>query len=177
MTSAVTDIRSPEGFKQMYRAELSYVLATLDRLGAPRLQREDLCHDVFMTAFDKRSDFDTSRPLRPWLFGIAFRLLLNVRRKAPIVGDDGKLDHLVDPKAGPEEAAAHGQAHSLLMREVLKLEPDRRAVFLLHDLEGHAAPDIARALDVPLNTVYSRLRLARQQLLEATKPLREGANA
>jgi RNA polymerase sigma-70 factor (ECF subfamily) len=177
MIGAVTDIRSPEGFKQMYRAELPYVLATLDRLGAPRLHREDLCHDVFMTAFDKRGDFDASRPLRPWLFGIAFRLLLNVRRKASMTGDEAALEKLVDPNLGPEEAASRGQAQTALMREVHRLEPERRAVFLLHDMEGHGAPEISRALDVPLNTVYSRLRLARQQLLEATKPLREGAHA
>jgi len=168
------DLRAPDAFNQMYRQELGYVLNTLDRLGAPAGQREDLCHDVFMAAFRKRGDFDPARPLRPWLFGIAYRTMLNVRRRVAAPAGDEGLEAVADPASGPEQAAAAGQAKSALSRAIATLEPDRRAVFILHDLEGRAAPEIARALEIPLNTAYSRLRLARADVLKATQHLREG---
>lgn len=168
------DLTSPEGFKRMYREELGYVHATLQRLGAPPAFAEDLCHDVFLTAFRKRGDFDASRPLRPWLFGLAFRTMLNVRRKGSTTGDDAPLANLEDPASGPEQHAADAQGRSALSRAIAKLEPERRAVFLLHDVEGYAAPEIARELEIPLNTAYSRLRLARADILQHTQRLRAG---
>ena len=52
------------------------------------------------------------------------------------------------------------------------LELDRRAVLILHDIDGHSVPEIARALSIPLNTAYSRLRLAREQFKAAVKRIR-----
>ena len=148
----------------MYRDELRYVLSTLARLGAPAGEVEDLCHEVFMAAFRKRGDFDPSRPVRPWLFGIAYRLMLNVKRKGTTSGTDEALPHLSDPSRGPEELMQRKQAGSVLSHAIGTLEPQRRAVFLLHDLDGQSAPLISDALEIPLNTVYSRLRLARADL-------------
>ncbi len=161
----------------MYREELRYVLGTLERLGAPALQLEDLCHDVFMAAFRKRADYDASRPLRPWLFGIAFRMMLNVRRKHEEVVLGRNLEHAVDQQAGPEQAMDDKEARGALERAIQTLEPHRRAVFILHDLEGQPAPEIARVLDIPLNTAYSRLRLARADVLQATQYLRTGGHS
>ena len=167
------DLRSQAGFKQMYGEHLGFVYSVLQRLGAPGPQLEDLCHDVFMTAFRKREDFDSSRPLKPWLFGLAFRLMLNVKRKANVGGDDAPLDTLA-ASGNPELAYQERQARSALSKAIDGLEPDRRAVFVLHDLEGQVAPEIARALEIPLNTAYSRLRLARADILQATQRLRAG---
>ena len=168
------DLRSQAGFKQMYRDHLGFVYSVLQRLGAPGPQLEDLCHDVFMTAFRKREDYDPARPLKPWLFGLAFRLMLNVKRKANVSGDDAALSTIEGSGGNPELAYQHQQARTELTRAVEGLEPDRRAVFVLHDLEGQAAPEIARALEIPLNTAYSRLRLARADILQATQRLRAG---
>ena len=148
----------------MYRDELRYVLSTLGRLGAPAGEAEDLCHEVFMAAFRKRRDFDSARPIRPWLFGFAYRLMLNVKRKGSTAGSDEALTRLSDPAQGPEELAQRRQTGTLLSKAIGGLDPDRRAVFLLHDLDGQPAPVISDALEIPLNTVYSRLRLARADL-------------
>lgn len=171
------DLLTPEGFQHMYREHLSYVYGTLQKLGAPAAQLEDLTHDVFLAAFRKREDFDASRPLKPWLFGLAFRHMLNVRRKGSVTGDDGPLATLEDSRATPEQTVAEAQARTALNHAIAKLEPDRRAVFLMHDIDGHTAPDIARELEIPLNTAYSRLRLARAEVLAATTSLREGRDA
>ena len=170
----VVDLRSPDGFKQLYRDQLGYVYSVLRRLGAPGEHLEDLCHDVFMTAFRKRADYDASRAIKPWLFGLAFRMMLNVKRKAKVEGDDQPLAVLADASANPEQVVSQRQGHTALQRAIALLEPGRRAVFLMHDLDGHAAPDIARELEIPLNTAYSRLRLARADILKQTESFRAG---
>ena len=65
----------------------------------------------------------------------------------------------------------------MLMRALDGLEPDRRAVFVAHDLEGLAMPQIAEAFEVPLNTAYSRLRLARENLTCAVEAMRTPGGA
>jgi len=60
------------------------------------------------------------------------------------------------------------------MRALEELDLDRRAVFVMHDIDGHVMPDIAAALGVPLNTAYSRLRLARADFAAAVERVRGG---
>ena len=157
----------------LYESEVGWVWNTLRRLGTPSAELDDLTHDVFLVAHRARDRFDPTRPVRPWLMGIAFRVLSDFRRlkrhTSEVLGADlGDLAAEDNLEAG----VADRQARALLLGALDRLEPDRRAVFVAHDLEGIAMPQIAEAFDVPLNTAYSRLRLARENLtvaLEAFK--------
>src|SRR5688500_6597311 len=71
-------------FQSVYQAEVSYVWESLRRLGVHPADIEDLAHDVFVTAYDRLDDYDPSRPIRPWLFGIAYRVALDHRRSARV---------------------------------------------------------------------------------------------
>ena len=68
-----------------------------------------------------------------------------------------------------DELVARGEARKLVQIGLAALDLDRRAVFLMHDLDGHSMPEIAAVLHVPLNTLYSRLRLAREQFAVAVR--------
>ena len=68
-----------------------------------------------------------------------------------------------------EETVAAGEARQLVLTALQKLPTERRAVFILADLDGCAAPEISLSLGVPLNTVYSRLRVAREEFVAAVK--------
>jgi RNA polymerase sigma-70 factor (ECF subfamily) len=59
----------------------------------------------------------------------------------------------------------------LLRKAMDTLDDDRRAVIILHDLEGHTGAEIAALLDISVNTVHSRLRLARADLVAAVRKL------
>ncbi len=149
-------------FKTAYQAEFSYVWSSVCRLGVRGPDVQDLTHDVFATAYRRWDTFDPSRRLRPWLFGIAYRLVADFRRKlqnqrevaveAPVVADNSRT---------PEEHAQMSQAKDLALRIIDTIDLDRRAVLVMHDIDGDSVPEIAEALGVPLNTAYSRLRLAR----------------
>src|SRR5690349_4671994 len=98
---------APADFRTMYEAELAYVVRTLRRLGVDNADLEDTAHDVFATAYRRREDRDPARPVRPWLFGIAYRVVGNYRQKAhrkrEVAADDG--DEPADPRPDPEAAA------------------------------------------------------------------------
>ena len=70
---------------------------------------------------------------------------------------------------------ARREALDLLDRALATIEVDRRAVLVLHEIEQMTAPEIARTLEIPMNTVYSRLRVARTELEAAVTRLKGGA--
>jgi RNA polymerase sigma-70 factor, ECF subfamily len=154
----------PLDFHVLYRDELSYVWTTLKRLGAPAPDLEDLVHEVFITAHRRLGTYDAARPLRPWLFGIAYRTLADFRRLAHNQREVGVDDAPEQASLiTPEEGLQSQQARDLVHQGLDSLDLDKRAVFVMHELEGHSVPEIAQTLDVPLNTLYSRLRFARQK--------------
>ncbi len=148
----------------VYQTHVAYVWNCLRRLGVAESDREDLCHDVFMAFFRGQASFDPTRPLRPWLFGIAFRVASDHRRRAWFrrevsqsnddVGFDGPDAH---------DAMAKKEARHLVERALAALDLNQRAVFILHEIDELPMPEISRALEAPLNTLYSRLRLGRRK--------------
>lgn len=163
----------PPDFSTLYRCEFSYVWKTLRRLGAPARDLEDLAHDVFVVVHRHLGDYDSTRPLRPWLFGIAMRVLADFRRVLRNQCEiPAEVDDAVDAGPSPDAHLAESEARAMLMKALAGLDLDRRAVFVMHELDEVAAPEIAAALGVPLNTIYSRLRLARADVAASIRRLR-----
>ena len=158
-----------DDFRAVYEAEFDYVWRTLRRLGVPERDLEDLSHDVFVAFYRSRAGYDPSRPLKPWLFGIAFRVSSDFRRRAQHRYEIPSEHEATDDKASAEEQVSQNEQRALVLRGLEALEPDRRAVFVMHDLDGHSMPEIAQVLSAPLNTLYSRLRLAREQFAQAVR--------
>ena len=160
-------------FRAIFDTELSYVWSTLRRLGVQARDLEDLCHDVFVVVFRNLAAYDTRRPIRPWLFGIAFRVASDYRRSARYRREiPGTTRELPCPAPPADEVMLRRERQRLVARALDELELDRRAVFVMHDIDGHVMPDIAAALGVPLNTAYSRLRLARADFAAAVRRVR-----
>jgi RNA polymerase sigma-70 factor (ECF subfamily) len=168
MSAAVQLVPPVTDGRALYRAELGYVWSTLRRLGTAASDLEDLTHEVFLVALERLPRYDATRPIRPWLFGIAFRVWVGRKRK-------GQREELTEapeleaPDASPEARLVRAQQQRMVDEALADLEPNRKAVFIMHDVDGHSAPDIAHELEVPLNTVYSRLRLAREQLVQVVR--------
>lgn len=155
---------SPD-IRAIYRSELSYVWKTLRRLGAPASDIEDLVHDVFVVVHRHWGDYDRARPLRPWLFGIAMRVLADFRRAGRNLHEiPSELLDPVDTAPSPHDHMEGKEARALLLRAMDSLDLDRRAVFVMHEIDEVPAPEIAATLAIPLNTAYSRLRLARMDV-------------
>lgn len=175
MTEPGSLAQSPDGApdtRQVFATEFSWVYRTLQRFGVRRADLEDLTHDVFVIFHARRGEFDPSRPLRPWLMGIAFRVASDYRRRASHRKELLQpAEEPPDSKPNPEASTERARKRELLLRAFETIEPERLAVLLLHDVDGVAAPQIAGSLGIPLNTAYSRLRLARRDLAKAVAQL------
>lgn len=161
--------RAPD-LTSVYDAELDYVWACLRRLGVRPLDLEDAAHDVFVVAHRRWRDYDQTRPVRPWLFGIAYRVALERRRwhlrhgHAQPIGEEP-----ADPRSVEVELQRNEERRRV--QRALDVVPlPRRAVLLLHDVDGLTAPEVAGVLQIPINTVYSRLRVGRREFAAALGP-------
>ena len=162
-------------FPSLYRSEFPYVWKTLRRLGAPAQDIEDLAHDLFVVVHRHLSDYDTARPLRPWLFGIAVRVVADFRRSGRNQREiPWESFDVADGAPTAHEGLEKREARTVLLNALDSLDLDRRAVFVLHEIDEIPVPEIAAALAIPLNTAYSRLRLARVDVAAWIRRFRSG---
>jgi RNA polymerase sigma-70 factor (ECF subfamily) len=165
--------RSRPDLATIFDEHFDYVWATLRRLGVRDADREDLVHEVFLKVHGRLSDYDPKRPQRPWLFGFAYRVAADhhrlARHRLEVLGEPADAA-AANPPA--DERVAAFEERALLFEALKSLNLDQRSVLILHDLDETPIPEIAAMLDIPLNTAYSRLRLAREQLAATAQRLR-----
>ena len=160
-------------FRVLFQRELAYVHRSVQRLGVPPRDAQDVTHDVFVVVHRKLSSYDRARPLRPWLLAIAARVASDYRRLSR-----NRLEHVGAAVAEPqdERPAQDAQleqrdARALVLQALQAVDEDRRPLLIMVDLDEVSVPDAASALELPLNTAYSRLRLGRQELTAAVRRL------
>jgi RNA polymerase sigma-70 factor (ECF subfamily) len=131
-----------------------------------------MVHEVFLAVHDQLDAYDRSRPLRPWLFAFAFRIASHYRRKASRETNLDPANDVVDTADAPDAMLDKERKRRLVLLALEQIEIDRRAVFVLHEIDGVTCEEIARTLAIPLGTVYSRLRLAREDFAGTMRRLR-----
>lgn len=176
LRSAASPAVVRERFRALFDAECSYVCHTLRRLGVRSGDVDDVAQEVFLVVHRQldSGSIDLGRPMRPWLFGIAVRTVANYRRLARHRRErleDDEAREVPDPSAGALDALEARRAREQVLAALDTLDLDRRAVLVMHDLDECPVPQIATALAIPLNTAYSRLRLARQDFARAVQRL------
>jgi RNA polymerase sigma-70 factor (ECF subfamily) len=160
----VANARVEIDFHALYQQQFRYVFRTLRRLGAAAAEVDDLVQEVFTVVFQRLGDYERSRPIEPWLFGIAFRVAsMHRRRRSRRVPEValGARELADEDAAGPEASLTDRRARELVLRALDALALDQRAVFVMHEIDEQPIPVVAETLAIPLNTAYSRLRAAR----------------
>jgi RNA polymerase sigma-70 factor (ECF subfamily) len=173
-------ISNPEGVLRddclgVFEREFDYLCCTLRRLRVPDSDVEDLAHEVFLIMYRRWEAYDRSCPLRPWLFGIAFRVAATHRRRGRREMTQPSPE-VVDLSPGADHAVAARQARSIVLAALEHVPLARRAVFVMHYLDDAPMREVAAALSIPLFTAYSRLRKARKEFEAAVKSLQSGTN-
>jgi RNA polymerase sigma-70 factor, ECF subfamily len=165
---------SAEACLGAFQKELDYVYRTLRRLGTAPSEVDDLAQEVFLALRRSWDEYDAGRPLRPYLFGIAFRIASAHERKRRREVAFGTVE-VDDTGPGPDEALQTKQARALLLAALERIPLPRRAVLVMHDLDDIPVRRVASVLSIPLFTVYSRLRKARRELERAVARLMKEA--
>lgn len=151
--------------RAIYDEHVSFVWKALRRLGVRESDLPDAVQDVFLVVHRKLPEFEGRSKVTTWLFGIAMRVARDRQRLAHVrrqVGDEEAVLAFVDESADVGAEAERRQAASMLEAILDSMPIEQRAVFTLFELDGMTGDAIAELLEVPLGTVYSRLRLARE---------------
>jgi RNA polymerase sigma-70 factor (ECF subfamily) len=153
----------PGHFEQLYDEYFGFVWRNLRRVGVPAPSLDDATQDVFLVVHRRLPEAQRLASTKAWLAAIALRVASDYRRRDRRKGGQVPLSEvLVDGRPGPQEARDRAEQVERLDRLLARLEHHRREVFVLAELEGMTAPEISLALGTNVNTVYSRLRLARR---------------
>ncbi|MBN9164970.1 MAG: RNA polymerase sigma factor [Myxococcales bacterium] len=172
--SGVANVARSEGrsgasssFAELYWTHLTYVWKTARRLGVTDAEVEDVVQETFFTAHRRSATFETLGAERAWLFATVYRVVLHhrrsFRRRSALTEDGMDLDAFpASPAAAPDRSAETSETVRLLEAILDSLDPEKRAVLVLVELEGKPLIEIAEILEINVNTVSSRLRLARE---------------
>jgi RNA polymerase sigma factor (sigma-70 family) len=161
-------LRQPERFGDIYERHFPSIYRYIvGRLGPG--EADDLTAETFIDAFRRRASFDPARgSVRPWLFGIATRLVAKHRRsEARRYRALARIPAEPDPDGHDDRVAARVSAQALrepLLRALAGLSDGDRDVLLLIALGGLRYEEVAAALSIPLGTVASRLNRARRKV-------------
>jgi RNA polymerase sigma-70 factor, ECF subfamily len=154
-----------------FEGEFDYLTRTLRRLGVGPGDIEDLAHEVFLVLYQGWEKYDPARPLRAYIFGIAFRVASNHLRKRRRETFGAVVDP-IDLAPGPDQVLEAQQARRLVINALEHVPLARRAVLIMHDIDCLPMDEIATNLSIYRFTGYSRLRKARKEFAAAVNSLR-----
>jgi len=167
----VAETAAPLDVAQVHEEHADFVWRSLQRLGVASQDLEDLLQEVFIVVHKKLATFNHSARVTTWLFGICLRVASTHRRSArrryEHVGLPARDTADSGARTNPESALAERQALVRLEIALGAMTLERRAVFVMFEIEGISAPVIAETLGVPVGTVYSRLSTARAEFSES----------
>ncbi len=155
-------------FAQVYRDYFDFVWSSARRQGAGLDAIDDLVQEVFVVIHARLETLQHPESLRSWIYGIVRRTVSGYHRSRRVRSNSAVL--MMDDQSWPPtplDVAEHRDEVVLLHSLLETLDPPKREIFVLAELEELPVPEIASLLDIPLNTAYSRLRAARQAFDQA----------
>jgi RNA polymerase sigma-70 factor (ECF subfamily) len=152
--------------QEVFAEHAPFVLRSVRRLGVRESEVEDVAQEVFVIVHRKLATWNGTSTLRTWLFGIALRVASAHRRKAYVRRELLDNDAAAAPSVPPEQQdmLRRKELRAQLDRALDMLDENKRAVFVLYELEGMPMAEIAEGLGCALFTAYGRLREAREQV-------------
>jgi RNA polymerase sigma-70 factor (ECF subfamily) len=175
---SVSDVVAPSAAqaearaRDLVRDHFDPVWQLLRRLGVSDAVLDDAAQQVFIVATRKMDAIERGRE-RKYLFGIAVRVAWEARRakrrRWRVFDESGAEHDAVDPNPNAEELVGRKQARERLDAILAEMAFELRVPFVLFELDGLTAPEIAEVLRIPAGTVASRLRRARTQFRERAR--------
>jgi RNA polymerase sigma-70 factor (ECF subfamily) len=167
------DASERERARRLIDEHYAFIWRLLARLGLRADDVDDACQQVFMVLLTRERLAIKPGSERSFLFGVAVRVAREHRRrnKKTESQTDVDFDTMAHPGLDAEALTDQQRARELLDRLVQSIPEELRMIFILFEIEGLPAVEVAALLDIPAGTVASRLRRARQHFREAVKQL------
>jgi RNA polymerase sigma-70 factor (ECF subfamily) len=153
-------------FESIFQEHFEFVWSATRRHGVRAEAMDDLVQEIFIVIHSKLHTLRQPQSLRSWIYGIVRRTVSDYHRSQQARAASGaslateiEARHPMPPT--PLDLTERNDQVKLLWSLLEELDPAKREVFMLAELEEMTMPEIADALEIPLNTAYSRLRAAR----------------
>lgn len=157
------DATATRDVEDIFRTHYPFVRRVLQYWGVPPSSVDDAVQDVFVVVTRKVDGLDPSTDIRSWLLGVGRRVAGNLRRMERRTKTRRSRIRVLGGESQPS-SDYDGDDVELALRLLQRLPDPQRTVFVLADLEGWTAPEIAESVGINTSTVYSRLRTARRRL-------------
>jgi RNA polymerase sigma-70 factor (ECF subfamily) len=151
----------------LYKAKAEFIGRVIQRLAGPGPHVDDLLQETFIIAYRKRGVFDSTRSEpATWLYGIAAKLCSRHRRGLLRFGrlkaTFGEAIEQQEPSELADQVLERSEEIVTVRAAIQKLPFKQREVFVLFELEGLDGQRIADLVGIPIGTVWTRLRTARE---------------
>lgn len=158
----------------LYKEHGGFVWASLSRLSVRDADLEDMLQEVFVIAHAKLPAFRGDAQVRTWLFEICRRVARNYRRKASHRRETQPSEaiEIESLERNPEQALAQREEQRRVEEILWNMDVEKRAIFVMFEVEHIQAEEIAEMLGVPPSTVRSRIAAARKEFGKEARRLR-----
>jgi RNA polymerase sigma-70 factor (ECF subfamily) len=153
-----------ERYAALFRAHYGRVVRWLSVLGAHRAEIDDVAQEVFIVAHRRLDQLRPDASVTGWLLGITRRVGATARRNRERAVARANSASPPEQPLDPEALAMRSEAAQVLHEFLMTLPEEQRLVFVLYEIDGANANEIAEALSISPNTVHSRVRLIREKL-------------
>ena len=155
-------------FREVFRSHRADVARLVQRMTGRPADLEDIVQEVFLQVYRSIKDFRGQSRFSTWLYRVTVNVVLMQRRAArsrPVLHEAPEDGFGPDLRELPDDQVARARRVSAFYRLLDRLSDKKRAVFVLHELEGLSPSEIAKVVSAPVLTVRTRLFYARRELL------------
>jgi RNA polymerase sigma-70 factor, ECF subfamily len=155
-------------FREVFRAHRADVARLVQRMTGRPADLEDIVQEVFLQVYRSIKDFRGQSRFSTWLYRVTVNVVLMQRRAArsrPVTHEAPDDAFGPDLRELPDDQVARARRIAAFYRLLDRLSDKKRAVFVLHELEGLSPSEIAKVVGAPVLTVRTRLFYARRELL------------
>jgi RNA polymerase sigma-70 factor (ECF subfamily) len=140
------------------------------RLVRNEASAQDLISEVFLDVWRQAARFEGRSAVSTWILAIArFKALSSVRRRKEAQLDEEEAERIEDEADTPEVALQKKDTGEVLRQCLAKLSPDHREIIDLVYYHEKSVEEVAEIVDIPENTVKTRMFYARKKLAELLK--------
>ncbi len=156
-------------FEQLVRPHMTRLYQAAYRLTASPEGAEDLVQDLLVKLYPRTAELAEIDSLWPWLKKALYRefvddLRKRQRRPEPSADDADDPDAMPGTTATPEQQLERGQQAEWLQQALAQLEPEHRALVIMHLVEGYSVQELSELFGMPVETIRTRLRRSRARL-------------
>jgi RNA polymerase sigma factor (sigma-70 family) len=160
---------APGAFQELFHQHRASVAQLVHRMTGGSSELEDLVQEVFVQVHKSLGRFRNESRLSTWIYRIAVNVVLMHRRAArsrPLSVAPPQEATLIDEAGPPDEQLARRRRVEALYRVLDRVSEKKRAVYILHELEGLSPSEIGSIVGAPVLTVRTRLFYARREVVE-----------